>query len=210
MSGLETSTILMLVSAGSTAAGAASTIRAGHLQSAMYGAQADQTRAQGRSQVLKARQEALQHREKGLQVLDQMRRTGATINARGSANAINPFAGSTGNLMTVNLKEGFEEFSTTKTNRLIAEDNMVIMQKSAERQASIYKIAGSQAKSSAYASAFMQIASSAAMMGMSGFGSAGSAAAAPGSLNTAGSYGAMGSGGSLPGFPKIASQPVAY
>ena len=170
MSGLETSTILMLVGAGSTAAGAASTIRAGHLQSAMYGAQADQTRAQGRSQVLKARQEALQHREKGLQVLDQMRRTGATINARGAANAINPFAGSTGNLMTVNLKEGFEDFSTTKTNRLIAEDNMVIMQKSAERQASIYKIAGSQAKSSAYASAFMQIASSAAMMGMSGFG----------------------------------------
>ena len=199
MSGIETSTILMLVGAGSTAAGAASTIRAGNLQSAMYGAQADQTRAQGRSQVLKARQEALQHR-----------RTGATINARGAANAINPFAGSTGNLMTVNLKEGFEDFSTTKTNRLIAEDNMVIMQKSAERQASIYRLAGSQAKSSAYASAFMQIAQSAAMMGMSGFGSAGSAAAAPGSLNTAGSYGAMGSGGSLPGFPKIASPPIAY
>jgi len=176
MSGIETSTILMLVGAGSTAAGAASTIRAGHLQSAMYGAQADQTRAQARSQVLKARQEALQHREKGLQVLDQMRRTGATINARGSANAINPFAGSTGNLMTVNLKEGFEDFSTTKTNRLIAEDNMVIMQKSAERQASIYGLAAGQAKSSAYASAFMQIAQSAAMMGMSGFGGANSLA----------------------------------
>lgn len=170
MSGLETSTLLMLVGAGSTAAGAASTIRAGHLQSAMYVAAAAQSRAQGRTQVLKAQQEALQHREKGLQVLDQMRRTGATINARGAANAINPFAGSTGNLMTVNLKEGFEDFSTTKTNRLIAEDNMVIMQKSAERQASIYGLAAGQAKSSAYASAFMQIASSAAMMGMSGFG----------------------------------------
>ena len=139
-----------------------------------------------------------------------MRRTGATINARGAANAINPFAGSTGNLMTVNLKEGFEDFATTKTNRLIAEDNMVIMQRSAERQAAIYGAAGKQAISSGYTSAFAQIAGTAATLGMGGyFGSMGSTAA-PGSLNVAGSYGPMGSGGGLVGFPKITPQPIAF
>ena len=70
MSGIEAAPLIASAAIASTAAGAVAAVRQGYFQSAMYGAQADQTRAQARSQVLKARQEALQHREKGLQVLD--------------------------------------------------------------------------------------------------------------------------------------------
>ena len=86
------------------------TIQQGKATDAMYKAQADQTLVQAKSQVLQSRQQELKHREDGIKVLEQMKRNAATINARASAGSLDPFSGSIGNLMTVNLDQGFQDF----------------------------------------------------------------------------------------------------
>ncbi|MDE0811324.1 MAG: hypothetical protein OSB69_18660 [Alphaproteobacteria bacterium] len=175
-----------------------STIQGGKHTDAMYKAQADQTLVQARSQVLQSRQQALNHREDGIEVLVQMKRNAATINARAGAGMLDPFSGSTGNIMTVNLNQGFQDFTTTRDNRFIAEQNQIIIQKSAEHQAAQYRAAGKHAKKSAMFSAITSVAMAGASYGMmGGFGGAGGAGAAPaGGANLGGGFGMGGMGGS--------------
>ena len=91
------------------------TIQQGKATDAMYKAQADQTLVQAKSQVLQSRQQELKHREDGIKVLEQMKRNAATINARASAGSLDPFSGSIGNLMTVNLDQGFRTLRRHET-----------------------------------------------------------------------------------------------
>lgn len=147
---------------------AAGTIQQGKATDAMYKGQAQQTLVQARSQVLQSRQEALNHREDGIKVLEQMKRNAATINARGAAGSLDPFSGSLGNLMTVNLDQGFQDFTMTRDNRFIAEQNQIIIQKSAEHQAAQYRAAGKQAKKSAMFSAITSVAMAGASYKMMG------------------------------------------
>jgi len=132
-------------------------IRAGQAQKAMYQAQAQQAEIQGRSQALRARQEALAYRQEGIKALEDTRRNMATINARGAAGTLNPFAGSTGNLMTANLGEGVEDYFLALDNVAIAEANAEIARGAARFQAGIYQAAGKQAMSAAIGSAISSV-----------------------------------------------------
>ena len=144
------------------------TIQQGKATDAMYKAQADQTLVQAKSQVLQSRQQELKHREDGIKVLEQMKRNAATINARAAAGSLDPFSGSIGNLMTVNLDQGFQDFTMTRDNRFIAQQNQIIIQKSAEHQAAQYRTAGKTAKRGAMLSAVTQVAMAGATYGMMG------------------------------------------
>ena len=144
------------------------TIKQGQATDAMYKAQADQTLVQARSQVLQSRQQELAHREDGIKVLEQMKRNAATINARAAAGSLDPFSGSIGNLMTVNLDQGFQDFTMTRDNRFIAQQNQIIIQKSAEHQAAQYRMAGAAAKRGAMFSAITSVAMAGATYGMMG------------------------------------------
>lgn len=148
--------------------GAYGTIQQGKATDAMYKAQADQTLVQARSQVIQSRQQELAHREDGIKVLEQMKRNAATINARAAAGSLDPFSGSIGNLMTVNLDQGFQDFTMTRDNRFIAQQNQIIIQKSAEHQAAQYRTAGKAAKRAAMISAVTQVAMAGASYGMTG------------------------------------------
>lgn len=177
-----------------------STIRAGQAQAANYKAQAQQTLIQARSDVIKSRKEELNYKQKGVEILRAVNRNLATINARGAAGALDPFSGSTGNLMTVNLKEGYLDFSTEKDNAALAAENQNIIQASAEYQARIYRQAAKQAKSQAFMSAITNLAMGAYTMGK--FSTPGAAPSAPAApmytgagggfgMNVPGSFGAM-------------------
>lgn len=190
---------------------AVGTIQQGKATDAMYKGQAQQTLVQARSQVLQSRQEALNHREDGIKVLEQMKKNAATINARAAAGSLDPFSGSLGNLMTVNLDQGFQDFTMTRDNRFIAEQNQIIIQKSAEHQAAQYRAAGKQAKRSAMFSAVTSVAMAGASYGMMGGpggkysmfggGGAGASGGSFGGLNPPGSVGySAGSGGSWGGL----------
>lgn len=185
---------------------AAATIQGGRAADAQFKAQAQQTLVQARSQVLQSRQQELQHRENGIKVLEQMVRNQATINARGAAGALDPFSGSLGNLLTVNLDQGYQDFTVQKDNAFIESQNQTIIQKSAEHQAAQFRAAGAQAKKSAMFSAITSVGMSIGTYGMMGGpGGKGSLFGSPSPAPTI-----PGAGGSMTysGFGAI-SQPAA-
>jgi len=166
------------------------TIRAGQAQAANYQAQAQQTLIQARSDVIRARKEELNYKQKGVEILRAVNRNLATINARGAAGALDPFSGSTGNLMTVNLKEGYLDFSTEQDNAALAAENQNIIQASAEYQARIYRQAAKEARSQAFMSALSSAAMGAYTMGkFSTPGAPPTASAAPISTGAGGGFG---------------------
>tara|TARA_R100000988_G_C3931330_1_gene131600 strand:- start:81 stop:692 length:612 start_codon:yes stop_codon:yes gene_type:complete len=187
---------LAIVGMGMQAIG---TIRAGQAQAANYKAQAQQTLIQARSDVIRSRKEELAHKNKGVEILKSVARNLATINARGAAGALDPFSGSTGNLMTVNLKEGYLDYGFELDNAALAQQNQNIIQGSAEYQARIYRQAASEAKTQAYISAITNLAMGGSSMGkLSTPGAPPTASTAPmytsgGSygMNVRGSFGAM-------------------
>ncbi len=179
---------------------AVGTIRSGQAQAANYQAQAQQTLIQARSDVIRSRKEELNHKNKGVEILKAVGRNLATINARGAAGALDPFSGSTGNLMTVNLKEGYLDYGFELDNANLARENQKIIQGSAEYQARIYREAAKQAKSTAMLSAISSAAMGAYAIGQFSTPSAASAASSapmytgPGGaygMNVPGSWGAM-------------------
>ena len=156
--------------------GAIGTMKQGAAQKAMYDAQATQTMVQARSNVIKSRREALKYKQDGVAVLDKMRKTIATVSARGAAGSIDPFSGSTGNLQINIFDQGYLDFSINKDNTNMARENMNIIQKSAEYQAGIYRAAGRAAKQAAMFKAVSSVGMAAANYGMGfggGMGSAG-------------------------------------
>lgn len=184
------------------------TIRAGQAQAANYRAQAQQTLIQARSDVIRSRKEELAHKNKGIEILKAVSRNLATINARGAAGALDPFSGSTGNLMTVNLQEGYLDYGTELDNQALARENQQIIQGSAEYQARIYREAAKQAKSQAVMSAITGTAIGAYTMGkfMTPTPAAASAAPAAPMYTSGGSYGM-----NVPGsFGAIPPAPVRY
>ena len=181
---ISTGTLLKgALAIGSAGLGAIQSMQQGAAMSAMYGQMAQQTLSQARSQVLASRQKALQYRQQGLKVLDEMRKTASTINARGAAGSLNPFSGSLDKIMTVSFDQGYQDFSIAKDNRLIEQDNMIIIQKSAERQAAIYRAAARQSRRQGMFGALTSVATSALSYGASaGFGGFGAAAMPAGSI----------------------------
>lgn len=112
--------------------GAVGQYQAGKAQEKIYQAQAQQEEIKGRTEAIRARSE-------GVKTLDSIRRTMATINARGAAGAIDPFSGSAGSLQSYALREGYTEFD-------ISQENAKLAAASAGFQANIYRASGAAAK----------------------------------------------------------------
>jgi hypothetical protein len=174
------------VMVGGAALSAFGQIRQGQAQKAMYQAQAQQAQIQGRSQAIKARQEALAYRQEGVKALENTRRNMATMNARGAAGALDPFSGSVGNLMTLNMGYGVEDYYTALDNVALAEENQTIAKSAAQYQASIYRSAGSMAMQNAYIGAASSLAQAGGMAYQAGAFSGG--AGAPPTPNPGFSY----------------------
>ena len=85
-------------------------------------AQANLLRAQGEAAVVKGRQDALNFKEEGIQVLKQINMNMAVINAKGGAGNFDPLStGDTGDiLMGYNLREGVNDFTIARDNSTIA------------------------------------------------------------------------------------------
>ena len=126
-----------------------SQVQAGAAQKSQYQQMARQTEIQARSDIIKSRQQELRYKEDGVAILRKINRNLATINSRGAAGALDPFSGSTGNLMTSNLNQGYIDFSLAQDNSDLARQNQNIIQGAASYQAGIYRAAGRQAQRSA-------------------------------------------------------------
>lgn len=95
--------------------------------------------AQGQMAQLQGRQQALAYRQQGLEALDRQIKLEAQINARGFAGGLDPFSGSTANIVENNLTEAVEEFDMSRQNAAITEGMGGF-------QANIYEGAGRSAR----------------------------------------------------------------
>jgi len=137
MTGTEALLIAGIAASGASAFGQ---MQAGKAQAAALAAQATMAQMQARSAALK-------YRQQGVEVLDKIVRTQATINARAAAGGINPFSGSAGALQTYALAQGGREYMT-------AQDNAIITLRGGELQAGLY---AGQAKSAYQSGIFAAI-----------------------------------------------------
>ena len=83
---------------------------------------ADLYRAQGEAAAIKGRKDALNFKEEGIQVLEQINKNMAVINAKGGAGNFDPLStGDTGDiLMGYNLRQGVNDFTIARDNSTIA------------------------------------------------------------------------------------------
>jgi hypothetical protein len=134
--------------------GAVGQYQAGKAQEKIYQAQAQQEEIKGRTEAIRARSE-------GVKTLDSIRRTMATINARGAAGAIDPFSGSAGSLQSYALREGYTEFD-------ISQENAKLAAASAGFQANIYRASGAAAKQAGLFQAIGTVGQAGMSYGMTG------------------------------------------
>lgn len=103
------------------------------------GAQATQTRMQGRS-------EALKYKQQGVAVLDNMLRTMATQRAAAGAGSVDAFSGSAAFLRVMAQKGGASEYYTTREGQTIVTRQAELQAIEYERQArAVVKAARNQA-----------------------------------------------------------------
>ena len=134
------------VAIAAAVAGGIGSYTMGRAQAKLYGAQARQAELQARAQALRSRAEAINHMRNGVEVLKNVARNMATINARAAAGSIDPFSGSVQNLAMYNMGKGVADFYTTRENRQMAELNGKIIEASGSMQSAQYIAAGSMAK----------------------------------------------------------------
>tara|TARA_B000000532_G_scaffold80562_1_gene64224 strand:+ start:268 stop:744 length:477 start_codon:yes stop_codon:yes gene_type:complete len=135
MSGLEPMMIAATVaSAGATFMQYQATVDAGKAERQLYEAKAYEAKIQGRK-------DALNYKEQGIKVLQDINKTMATVNARAGSGNMNPYAtGDTSDiLMGYTLREGVNDFT-------IARDNSTIAQQMGNYQAANYRVAGKNAE----------------------------------------------------------------
>ena len=134
------------VAIAAAVAGGIGSYTMGQAQAKLYGAQARQAELQARAQVLRTRAEAVNHMRNGVEVLKNVARNMATINARAAAGSIDPFSGSVQNLAMYNMGKGVADFYTTKENRRMLELDGQIIEAAGAMQSAQYTAAGSMAK----------------------------------------------------------------
>jgi len=138
---------------------AISTVAQGSAQASMLKSQARDVEFKGKSQGLAYRQRALRYQQQGIDVLDQIKRTNATINARGAAANLDPFSGSVGALQTTSLREGFFDYTIALESGATERDNELLAVEGSKRNAANLRKAASAAKKSAFLKATVQLAS---------------------------------------------------
>jgi len=133
-------------------------------------AQADAYKLQATNALIQSRQQALEYQKQGVQVMNKMLETNATINARAAAGGIDPFSGSAGRLSEYAFSRGADEYNLAKENAASA-----ILQGQANSEA--YLSAAESASSSGIISGITGLMMGAAKMGsIGGFGTFGKAA----------------------------------
>lgn len=134
------------------------TIAQGSAQASMMKAQARDVEFKGKSQSLAYRQRALAYQQQGIDVLDQIQRTSATINARGAAANLDPFSGSVGALQTTSLREGFFDYTIALESGEFEQDNALLAVEGSRRNADNLRKAASGVKRMAFLKAAVQLA----------------------------------------------------
>lgn len=69
---------------------------------------------------VQARSEALKYKQQGVEVMKNIARTQATINARAGAGGIDPFSGSAGDLSILAMTDGANELYNTMAGQTIS------------------------------------------------------------------------------------------
>lgn len=147
---------MQYVAVAAAVVGGISSIRQGQAQQAMYNQQAQQASAQARSAVLSQRADTLKYKQDGVEVLKNLARNLATVNARAAAGSVDPFSGSVDNLVTANLEKGVTDFYMTRENQQISKQQAAILEASGNIQAAQYQFAGKTAKRQGYMNALAQ------------------------------------------------------
>jgi len=147
------------VALASAVIGAVGTYAGGQAQKRQMESQAMMTRLQSQSQALQYRSDALGFQEEAVANLKNTRINLATLNARGASGNLDPYSGSLGNLMTVNLAEGLLDYDTAVSNYLMTRENIKMQREMAGFQAAIYMAAGDTAEMAANIQAGTQLAS---------------------------------------------------
>jgi hypothetical protein len=75
---------------------------------------------QGAWAKVQARSEMLKYKQQGIEVMKNISRTQATINARAGAGGIDPFSGNANNLSLMAMSEGANELYNTMAGQTIA------------------------------------------------------------------------------------------
>ena len=121
--------------------------------SAFGQSQAGRAEAKGLSRqatlkTIEFRGKELEARQQGIEVLKQINRSNATLNARAGAGGIDPFSGSAQSLATYNMSEGAREYYISEDNQIIAREggqiaaqNLLKQAKSAQK-AGLYQAVG--------------------------------------------------------------------
>lgn len=116
----------------STAVSAVGSLAAGAAQSQAY-------KMQAMSSLIEGNQKALEFRRQGLQVLNKIQETQASVNARAAAGGIDPFSGSSDALGEYALAKGTDEF-------IYAQENAAQAILSGQANAAGYRSAASSAR----------------------------------------------------------------
>lgn len=98
--------------------------------------------------TIEFRGKELDARQQGIEVLKQINRSNATLNARAGAGGIDPFSGSAQSLAMYNISEGAREYYISEDNQIIAREggqiaaqNLLKQAKSAQK-AGLYQAVG--------------------------------------------------------------------
>ena len=120
-------------------------------------AQAKGLARQAAMATLEAKGKALDARAQGVEVLKQMNKANAALNARAAAGGIDPFSGSAQSLMVYNTSEGAREYYVSEDNQIIAREGGLLAAESYMQQAKAAKMAGVYQAAGTLGSASMQL-----------------------------------------------------
>lgn len=128
-------------------------IQMGKAKGQLYQMQARQATLQAKSDMLKNRAETLNHKKQGIEILENVVRGMAAINARAAAGGIDAFSGSVANYAETQTKKGTVDFFASTENQQLLQAQGQIIEAVGASQAAQYTGAATLAKRQGYMNA---------------------------------------------------------
>jgi len=128
-------------------------IQMGKAQAKLYNMQATQAKLQAKSDMLRNRAETLNHKKQGIEILNNITRNMAAINARAAAGGIDAFSGSVANYAEVQTGKGTVDFYASTENQQMLQAQGEIIEAVGAVQAAQFVGAASLAKRQGYLNA---------------------------------------------------------
>jgi len=128
-------------------------IQMGQAKGQLYQMQARQATLQAKSDMLKNRAETLNHKKQGIEILENVVRGMAAINARAAAGGIDAFSGSVANYAETQTKKGTVDFFASTENQELLQAQGQIIEAVGASQAAQYTGAATLAKRQGYINA---------------------------------------------------------